>query len=404
MLIDKFLDYVSYETTSDDTSLSNPSSKIQLELGKHLYDCLNDLHLENVCFDEYGYVYGYLPGDHNMPTIGLCSHMDTSPDAPGKDIKPRIIENYDGNDIVLNETLKTTVERFPFLPDYKGKTLVVTDGATLLGADDKAGIACIMETLEYFVNHPEINHCPIWVCFTPDEEVGRGTEKFNYDLFKVDFAYTCDGGEPNFIEYENFNAASAVVNLTGISVHPGSAKDKMVNASKLAMEFDSYLDQNMVPEHTEGYEGFNHCVDIQTETSFGKMAYILRNHDMDLLNKQKQSFIDIQNHMNKKYGYECIKVDIKDSYRNMKECFENKMYPIDLVKESMAKVGLDYKAVAIRGGTDGANLTWNGILCPNLGTGGMNFHGVHEFWCKEDGEKVVELLIEILTSAQKNRL
>lgn len=401
MLIDKLIKYVKYETTSDESSTTNPSSMIQLELAKELLKELNDLGLEKTCLDEYGYVYGYLPGDNNMPTIGLCSHMDTSPDASGKNVNPRIIENYDGKDIKLNDSLSTTVERFPFLTNYKGKTLVVTDGTTLLGADDKAGIAIIMETLEYFVNNPDVKHCPIWVCFTPDEEVGRGTEKFNYDLFKVDFAYTCDGGEPDYVEYENFNAASAIVTLNGISVHPGSAKDKMVNASKLCMEFDSYLDQNMVPEKTEGYQGFNHCIGMQSETGSGKMYYILRNHDYNLLQQQKQSFIDIEKKMNDKYGYEAVKVEVKDSYRNMKECFEGKMEPINLVKQAMDDIGMHFETVAIRGGTDGANLTWNGILCPNLGTGGMNFHGVHEFWCKEDGELMVNLLTHLLQIAKK---
>ena len=401
MLLERFLDYVSYETTSSEESTSSPSTSIQLKLAEHLKDELNELKIEDVYLSDTGYVYGTLKGEKDMPVIGLCSHMDTSPDALGKDVKARIIRDYDGKDIQLNDSLSTTVERFPFLKNYIGKTLVVTDGTTLLGADDKAGIAIIMETLVYLINNPDIKHGDIKVCFTPDEEVGRGTENFDYDRFKVDFAYTVDGGEPNYIEYENFNAASAHVKLTGISIHPGSAKNKMVNASKLAFEFDSLLDQDMVPEKTEGYEGFNHCVGVKTQTAEGEMAYIIRNHDANLLDKQKKMFIDAMNIMNKKYGYDCVNVTIRDSYRNMREKFEGNMYPIELVKEAMGKLDMKYEAVAIRGGTDGANLTWNGVLCPNLGTGGHNYHGVHEFWVVEDGELMVKLLTQMLKDAKK---
>lgn len=402
MLIDKFLDYVKYETTSNPESETTPSTSIQFNLANHLLDELNKLGLEDTCVTEHGYVYGTLKGDPNKPVIGLCSHMDTSPDASGKDVKARIIENYDGKDIKLNDNLSTTLERFPFLKEYAGKTLVVTDGTTLLGADDKAGISIIMEVLERLINNKELVHGDIIVCFTPDEEIGRGTSKFDYDKFKVDFAYTVDGGEPNFIEYENFNAASALVKLNGISVHPGSAKDKMVNASKLAFEFDSLLDQNMVPEKTEGYEGFNHCVGVKTECGEGVMSYILRNHDSDKLEEQKKMFIDAKDIMNKKYGYEAVEVTVTDSYRNMKEKFKDNMYPINLVEEAMANKGVKCVACPIRGGTDGARLTWDGnILTPNLGTGGQNFHGVHEFWCKEDGEFVVELILEMLKISKK---
>ena len=402
MLIDKFLDYVSYETTSIEGKDVTPSNPLEFNLANHLADELKKLGLEDVTVTEYGYVYGtLLSNDDTKPSIGLCSHMDTSPDAPGKNVKPRIIENYDGTDIKLNDKLSTTVERFPNLKNYVGKTLVVTDGTTLLGADDKAGDAIIMESLERLVKNKELKHGKIIVCFTPDEEIGQGTIRFDFDKFKVDFAYTVDGGEPNFIEYENFNAASAVVKLNGISVHPGSAKDKMVNACKLAFEFDSLLDQNMVPEKTEGYEGFNHCNYVNTECGQGEMNYIIRNHDYAKLNEQKKMFEDAADRMNAKYGYKCVELTIKDSYRNMKEKFIGHMYPIELVKKAMANKGMDYKEVAIRGGTDGARLTWAGVLCPNLGTGGQNYHGVHEFWCKEDGETVVELLLEMFKISEK---
>ena len=401
MLIDKLLDYVKYETTSYEESETFPSSNSQWDLAKHLLDELNRLGLKNTVLDEHCYVYGYLEGSDDYYTIGLCGHMDTSEQASGKNVNPRVIENYDGNDIKLNDNTFTTVERFPNLKDYVGKTLVVTDGNTLLGADDKAGIAIIVETLEYLINHPEVKHGPIWVCFNPDEEVGRGTKYFNYDLFKVDFAYTLDGDKPNCIEYENFNAASAKIKINGISVHPGSAKNKMVNALQVAHEFHSMLDPNAVPEKTEGYEGFNLLLGLTGEVATANMSYILRNHDMDLLNKQKHDFEVIRDTLNDKYGYEVVELQLTDSYRNMKEKFKDNKLPIDLVKKAMADLDLDYKEVAIRGGTDGANLTWNGVLCPNLGTGGQNFHGVHEFWCKQEGEKVVELLTHILNIAKK---
>ena len=398
MLIDKLITYAKFDTQSDENSSTIPSTSKQLLLGKYLLEELNKLGLEKTQLDEYGYVYGYLDGDHNKPTIGLNAHMDTSPDASDTDCKPRIIENYDGKDIKLNDSVYTTINRFPQLANYKGKTLVVSDGNTLLGADDKAGIAIIIQTLEEIINN-NLPHGPIWVCFSPDEEISRGTLKFNLDLFKVDFAYTLDGDDPNCIEYENFNAATAIVKLNGISVHPGSAKDKMVNAIKLAYEFNSYLDPNKVPEHTEGYEGFNHLSRINGGVESAEAIYIIRNHDMNLFNEQKKSFLDIESNMNEKYGYKCSEVTIKDSYRNMKEKFVNNMYPIELVNKAMDELGMNFTAKAIRGGTDGAELTWKGILCPNLGTGGGNYHGVHEYWCKEDGEQVVKLLIKILEIA-----
>lgn len=401
MLIDKLLDYVAYDTTSCESSSDSPSTPGQWDLARHLKEELEKLGLEKVILDEYCYVYGYLPGDEKYLTVGLNAHMDTSEQASGKNVRPRVIENYDGNDIVLSDSVTTSVERFPNLKDYIGKTLVVTDGNTLLGADDKAGVAVIMETLERLIAHPKIPHGPVWVCFSPDEEIGRGTEHFNYDLFQVDFAYTMDGDKPNNIEFENFNAATAVVEVKGISVHPGSAKDKMVNALNVAHEFHGMLDPDAVPEKTEGYEGFNMLGGMEGEVGHARMQYIIRNHDMKLLEKQKHDFEVIRDRLNEKYGYEVIDLKLIDSYRNMKEKFIGHMEPIELVKAAMKEVGLDYHEVAIRGGTDGATLTWNGVLCPNLGTGGQNFHGVHEFWCKEDGEKAVELLLSILSGAKK---
>lgn len=401
MLLDKFLDYVSYETTSSTSSETFPSTSGQLVLAKHLYEELLKLGLEKVKLDEYGYVYGYLDGDKDYLTIGLNAHMDTSPDASGKDIKARVIENYDGKDIKLSDDLFTSVERFPNLKNYVGKSLVVTDGTTLLGADDKAGIAIIMETLETLIHNPSISHGPIYVCFSPDEEIGKGTDHFDYDYFKVDFAYTLDGDLPNCIEYECFNAASARVLVHGVSVHPGDAKNKMINASKVAIEFNDMLDKDAVPEKTEKYEGFNHLTSFNGETLTAELKYIIRNHDLDLLNKQKHDFEVIRDTLNNKYGYEIIELTLTDSYRNMKEKFIGHQEPIELVKKAMELVGLNYTTKAIRGGTDGAVMTYHGVLCPNIGTGGQNYHGVHEFWCIDDGLKMVELLKTILSIAKK---
>ncbi|MBQ1482259.1 MAG: peptidase T [Erysipelotrichaceae bacterium] len=401
MLIDRLLDYVSYETTSAEDSETTPSTPGQWDLAKHLKQELEDLGLEQVRLDEHCYVYGYLPGDPAYLTLGLIAHMDTSEQASGKDVKPRIIENYDGTDIKLNPEVITSVERFPDLKDYIGKTLVVTDGNTLLGADDKAGIACIMEVLETLQKDKSLKHGPLWICFSPDEEIGGGTRYFNYDLFKVDFAYTLDGDRPDCIEYENFNAASAVVDINGISVHPGSAKDKMVNALQVAHEFHAMTDPDARAEKTEGYEGFNLLMGLEGEVGHARMQYIMRNHDMDLLRKQKKDFERIAETLNKRYGYDVVDLKLRDSYRNMKEKFQGHMEPIELVRKAMEECGMEFKAQAIRGGTDGASLTWNGILCPNLGTGGQYFHGVHEFWCKEDGELVVRMVLKLLGLAKR---
>ena len=401
MLLDKFLDYVKYDTQSSEASKTCPSTEKQKLLGQHLFEQIKSLGLEDCMMDEYGYVYGFLDGDKSKPTIGLLAHMDTSDAASGKDVKPRVIENYNGKDIQLNDDIETSVSRFPNLKEYIGKTLVVAGGDTLLGSDDKAGIAIIMEVLETLINNPKLSHGPIRVCFTPDEEIGRGTDKFNYDLFKVDFAYTVDGDKPNNIEYENFNGSSANIKFNGISVHPGSGKNKLVNAIRLAMEFNSYLDPMMVPEHTEGYEGFNHMVAINGDVANASLSYIIRNHDAKKLAEQKSTFLRIQDLMNEKYGYACVSVDLFDMYRNMREKFEGNMYPIDLARQAMGELGMEFTSVAIRGGTDGANLTWNGILCPNLGTGGQNFHGVHEFWCLEDGQLCVSLILKMLEISAK---
>jgi len=300
---------------------------------------------------------------------------------------------------VLNKDVITTVERFPQLSDYLGKTLIVTDGTTLLGADDKAGVAVILAAMEHLIQHPEVKHGLIKIAFTPDEEIGRGTIKFDTDGFACDFAYTMDGGKPNEIEYENFNAASATVEIKGLSTHPGSAKDKMINAVNVAMEYHALLPVVARPEYTDGYEGYNHLMEINGDVEYVKMNYIIRNHDLDKLNKQKQQFLDNAAFLNNRYQPDTVKVVLTDDYRNMKKEFVDKMYIIELAKAAISELGMEPKCVAIRGGTDGADLTYKGIPCPNLGTGGQNYHGRNEFCCVEDMEKCVDIVLMISQKA-----
>lgn len=399
-VVERFLDYVSYETTSNELSETCPSTSGQLVLGAHLVEELKKIGIANAYQDKDGYVYGYLEGDPNYKTIGLVAHMDTSDQVSGKNIKTRIIENYDGKDIELSNGIYTEVNRFACLKKYIGKTLVVTDGTTLLGADDKAGVAEIMEILDTLIKHPEYKHGLIRVCFTPDEEIGRGVDKFNYDEFKVDFAYTLDGGDPNVINYECFNAFEAKVLINGISVHPGSAKNMMINALNVAHEFHSYLPVEDRPEHTEGYEGFNALMDMSGSVEKAELNYIIRNHDVALIQKQIDLFRKAEKELNEKYGSNTVVANIRKQYQNMKECFNGHFEAIDLVKEAMKNLNMNYREEAIRGGTDGATLSYNGILCPNLGTGGENYHGVNEFACVESMEEVIKLVLEILRLAR----
>lgn len=400
-VLEKLLDYVSYETTSDENSTSTPSSSLELKLGYHLVDVLRD-YCNEAFIDKNGYVYGYMKANSdNYKSIGLIAHMDTSPDASGKDIKPRIIENYDGETISLGNGLITDPSTYPSLKNYRGKTIVVTDGTTLLGADDKAGIAIIVEVLETLKNNPNTPHGDIRVCFTPDEEIGRGADLFDYDYFKVDYCYTLDGGEYNLIAYENFNAASALVEFTGVSVHPGSAKDKMVNSMNVAHDYHELLDANKRPEHTDGYQGFIHLVGMEGKTESTKLAYILRSFDLDELESFKEDILNAKDFINQKYDYNVCKVTIEDAYRNMKEVFVNDMSPIEIFLESCEELNIKPGYEAIRGGTDGATLSLHGLPCPNLGTGGDNYHGPHELWCKEDGEKVVEIVLKMISKLCK---
>lgn len=396
MVKDRFLKYVSFDTQSDPHSGTTPSTEKQKRLGEYLVEELKGLGVDNAHMDEWGYVYARLDGNvKDAQTVGFLAHMDTSFDFSGKDIKPRIIEDYDGKDIKLNENMISTVETFPFLETLKGKTLIVTDGTTLLGADDKAGVAEIMTLVDYLVNN-DVKRGDVAICFTPDEEIGEGTIKFDFDKFNADFAYTVDGGEVGGIDFENFNAASADVTITGASIHPGSSKNKMVNAINIAMEYHNLLDYTMRPEHTEAYEGFYHIHDISGDVSETKFSYIIRHHDDDIFKDQKEQMIKARDFINQKYNKELVHVDVEDSYYNMASFFKGKEFIIEIAEEAIKEAGLNPFSLPIRGGTDGARLTYDGLPCPNLGTGGYNYHGPYELVVVEQMHESVEILKNIV--------
>ena len=327
--------------------------------------------------------------------IGFIAHLDTIPGFSGTNVNPQIVENYDGNPIVLKNNIKLDTHQFPYMADLIGKTLITTDGTTVLGADDKAGIAIIMDMLEYFKNNPNVKHTTIKVAFTPDEEIGGGISSFDVKEFGADFAYTIDGGAYNEINYENFNAASARVNITGLDIHPGSAKDQMINAVSIACEFEMMLDQKAKPMYTEGYEGFNHLCEMSGSVTSAKMEYILRNHDKNKLEEQKQSFVNITNKLNEKYGTGVVNLKLRDSYQNMAELIKKDPRSVDAAIKAMKTLGIETVTSPIRGGTDGAKLTQMGLNTPNLGTGGYNCHGPYEFACLEEMEIVVKIITEI---------
>lgn len=402
---ERFLNYVSFDTQSVENSQTVPSTSKQLKLGKYLVEELQSLGIENAKIDEYGVVYGTIPSNNNHQgdVIGFIAHMDTSPDASGKDIHPQIIKNYQGQKITLNEDKKLYLdpEQYPQLLHLIHHDLITTDGTTLLGADDKAGIAIIMQMVEYLHTHPEFKHNDIQIAFTPDEEIGCGSNHFDVKYFNADYAYTIDGGDIHIIEYENFNAFSAKVNIHGRSIHPGSAKNKMVNSTRVAYEFDSLLPVHMRPESTEGYEGFNHLHAIQGTCEETTMDYIIRNHDLQQAKKQCQEFIDIAEFLNKKYGYQIIDLTITESYLNMKEALKDHMFIVEQALAAIKENGLDAYCSPIRGGTDGARLTFMGLPCPNLGTGGFNYHGPYEYCSLTMMEKQVEILLHILKNTTK---
>ena len=400
-VLERFLNYVVVETTSDPYAESFPSTKSQLDFGHTLMEEMKELGLTDVTQDEYGYVFGTIPStvpDYKGKILGLIAHMDTAPAASGKNIKPRVIKNYDGAEIVLNAEKKIVMkpEDFPSLKQYVGQDLVVTDGLTLLGGDDKAGVAEIMTAAEYLINHPEIPHGPIRVGFTPDEEVGQGADYFDVKKFGADFAYTVDGGECGELEYENFNAASVFVDFTGLSIHPGSAKNKMINALLLAMEFQGMMPEAQKPEHTEGREGFIHLESLEGSVEHASSEYIVRDHDFDLFKKKKEYMQRAADYMNVKYGEGTVSLRMEDSYYNMRQQIEPHYFLIENVLKVYEKLDIEPKIQPIRGGTDGSRLFFMGLPCPNLGTGGHNFHGHFEYVCVQSMEKCVQVLIELV--------
>ena len=403
-VIERFLKYVTYDTQSDDHSDTTPTTAKQKVLGELLAGELSQMGLSNAHMDEYGYVYAWLPATHGcegVPCLGLIAHMDTSPSAPGEGVKPRVIR-YEGGDITLNEE-KGVVMRaaeFESLARYVGQELIVTDGTTLLGADDKAGVAEIMSAMEYLVEHPELPHGRIAVCFTPDEEVGQGTDHFDVEGFGAAVAYTVDGGELGEIEYENFNAASAEVLVHGVNIHPGSAKNKMKNALLIAVELAGMLPPAETPAHTEGYEGFYHLQGMGGNETEAEMHYLIRDHDRAKFEGRKAFLTRAAAYLNDKYGAGTVELVLKDSYYNMKKQIEPHMYLILRARAAMEAAGVTPSEVPIRGGTDGAQLSYKGLPCPNLSTGGLNFHGVHEYIPADALTKMTQVVINLVTAQQ----
>lgn len=399
-VVERFLKYITYDTKSDEFTNVTPSTPGQMIFAKELGNELKKLGLVNVSVDENGYVMGELPSniDKKVPTIGFIAHMDTSPDMSGENVKAKFVENYNGQDIILNEekNIVLSPKDFPELKDYIGKTLITTDGTTLLGADDKAGISEIMTSMEYLVHNPEIKHGKICVAFTPDEEIGEGADQFNVDKFGVDFAYTIDGGAIGELEFENFNAAGAKICIMGRNVHPGSAKNKMINSMSIAGELMMNLPEDEVPEKTEGYEGFYHLTSINGEVEETKLSYIIRDFDKDNFEKRKEHLKNVVNNLNKKYGEGTVKLELKDQYYNMKEKVEPVKYIVDIAYKAMEGVEITPIVTPIRGGTDGARLSFMGIPTPNIFTGGHNFHGKYEYIPTSSMEKAVEVILKIV--------
>ena len=396
-VLDRFLNYVTYDTQSDENSSTCPSTAKQKLLGEALVAEMKAIGNEEAYMDENGYVYGTVPGNPSLPTIGLIAHMDTAPAAPGENVKPRVVE-FDGSDVCLNEELGMylSANDYPYLNNCVGKRLVVTDGNTLLGADNKAGIAEILACAEYLIqNKPR--HATLKIGFTPDEEVGRGADEFDVDGFGAEYAYTVDGGELGGVEYETFNAAAAKVVVKGLSIHPGSAKNKMINAAQVAMEFHAMLPVHERPESTEGYEGFCMLNEISGGIEETVMHYIIRDHDSEKFEQKKDRFYQIAVYLDSIYGDGTVEIEMKDSYYNMRSQIEPVMYVVDRAKAAMERLGIKPYSVPVRGGTDGARLSYMGLPCPNLCTGGQNFHGRYEYAVVEEMEACAKILVEILT-------
>ena len=395
-IVDRFLKYVSFDTQSSEESETTPSTAKQFNLANYLKDELTELGFTEIELDANGYLYATLPANTSktVPTIGFIAHMDTSPDCSGADVKPRIVKNYDGGDIILSEGIVSSPSKFPELLDHVGEDIIVTDGHTLLGADDKAGIAEIVSACVYLMEHPEIEHGKIRVGFNPDEEIGMGAHKFDVEKFACEFAYTMDGSEIGEIEFENFNAASAKVSITGCSVHPGYAKDKMINAGRVAAELVSLLPEMETPEHTEGYEGFFHLTGISGNCEKASVSYIIRDHNREIFEQRKQRMQEAVAKINQKYG-NVAQLELKDQYYNMREKVEPMMYIIDIAKQAIEEAGMEAKIRAIRGGTDGAQLSFKGLPCPNIFAGGINFHGPYEFCPVQSLEKAMATVVNI---------
>ncbi len=398
-ILDRFLRYVAIDTQSDENSESQPSAAKELDLLKLLCKELNDMGVE-ATLDEYGYVMGTLPSniDKKVPAIGFIAHVDTSPDASGANVKPQIIENYDGSDIALKGVpgLHLKPSEFPELLAHKGETIITTDGTTLLGADDKAGVAEIMNAVQYMVEHPEFKHGDIKIGFTPDEEIGRGVVKFDVKRFGADYAYTMDGGEIGELEFENFNAASAKIHIQGRNVHPGYAKDKMKNAIIIGMEFNDLLPIGQRPELTEGYDGFFHIISFKGSVEEADFGYIIRDHDRKKFEEKKELIAQCAHFINVKYGEGTATLEVKDQYYNMREQVEPYYFIVEKAVKAMEMTGVKPKIQPIRGGTDGANLSFKGLPCPNIFAGGMNFHGKMEFAPLENIEKASEVVLNII--------
>jgi tripeptide aminopeptidase len=405
-LQNRFINYVKIYSTSDPESESTPSTPQQWDIAKYIFEELKTLGLSDVSMDDLGYIYAYVPSNlenDDEPVVGFISHYDTSPDFNGKDVKPQIWDDYNGKDLLLNKETGFILSpsKFETLNDYVGKTLITTDGTSLLGADDKAGIAEIVTAAEFLLAHPDIKHGKIAIGFTPDEEIGRGAHQFDVKKFGAEYAYTMDGSEVGELEYENFNAAGAVVKIHGLSVHPGYAYGKMVNASLLAAEFIKMLPENETPSTTKGFEGFYHLTDLKADVSEAKIQYIIRDHDNEKFENRKKFVTDKVAEFNKKFGDGTAEVEIKEQYRNMKQQFEGKMHIIDIAEQAMKDANIEPKIKAIRGGTDGAQLSYMGLPCPNIFAGGMNFHGPYEYVALESMEKAVKVIINIAKAVKK---
>ena len=405
-IVDRFVSYVKIDTQSDPESTTTPSSSKQWDLANKLADELKAIGLSDVSIDDNAYIMATLPSnvDHEVPTIGFIAHFDTSPDYSGTNVNPQFVENYDGENIVLNEdeNIVLSPDYFEDLLLYKGQTLITTDGTTLLGADDKAGVCEIVSAMEYLIQHPEIKHGTIRIGFTPDEEIGRGAHKFDVEKFGADWAYTMDGSQVGELEYENFNAAGAKVTFTGKIVHPGSAKGKMVNAMYYASEFINALPRSETPEHTEGYQGFFHLYTMEGRVEEVKLQYIIRDHDKDKFEARKALMLKVTEDINTKYGKPIVNLDMKDQYYNMKEKIEPVMHIVDLAEQAMLELGITPIKNPIRGGTDGSQLSFMGLPCPNIFAGGHNFHGRYEFVPVESILKATEVICKIAELAADN--